>query len=153
LLNALSSLEDHFLLLYGDNYWPIALDQMISVYNETGAPVLTTVFSNTHGTGEYGLENNTEVGEDFIVRNYDKTRGSPGLNGVDMGYFIVEKEVLDPTLDDNVSFEEDIFADLARRGLVSAYMTDVQYYYITDIQSVRAFEDFVAGNDIEHVKL
>ena len=30
LLNAYDKLEDHFLLLYGDNYWPIEIDKMIN---------------------------------------------------------------------------------------------------------------------------
>ena len=152
LLNAYPLLDEHFLLMYGDNYLPIAIEEMKEVYNKTNASIQTTVFSNTNGTGEYGFENNIEVGEDFIVRNYDKTRKSKGLNGVDVGFFIVQKGILDPTLDGNLSFEEDIFAGLVRNRRVVGYVTNIQYYYITNIKSLQGFEVFAATEKLQHLK-
>ena len=64
---------------------------MTQHYLRKNARVSTTVFSNVHGTGEYGVHNNIEVGEDGFVNRYDKKRQSAGLNGVDIGYFIVDK--------------------------------------------------------------
>jgi Nucleoside-diphosphate-sugar pyrophosphorylase involved in lipopolysaccharide biosynthesis/translation initiation factor 2B, gamma/epsilon subunits (eIF-2Bgamma/eIF-2Bepsilon) len=45
-LNAYPPLDDHFLLMYGDNYWPIEHEKMLYNYQELNAPVTTTVFSN-----------------------------------------------------------------------------------------------------------
>ena len=52
-LNAYDLLDDHFLLVYGDNYWPVEWNSMMEFYNNTSARVSTTVFSNKNGTGEY----------------------------------------------------------------------------------------------------
>ncbi len=61
-LNAYDQLDDYFLLMYGDNYWPIELDAMSSNYQKLNASVTTNVFSNKMGTGEYGFGNNVVVG-------------------------------------------------------------------------------------------
>lgn len=151
LLNAYTLLEEYFLLMYGDNYWPIALNEELEVYDRTNAAILTTVFSNIHGTGEYGFENNIEVGEDLVVRNYDKSRTLNGLNGVDIGFFVVKKSILDPSLAGNLSFEEDIFTGLVQSRQVAGYITDEQYYYITDIKSLKAFETFATVNNLSNI--
>lgn len=143
LINAYDLLEDHFLLLYGDNFWPIELEAMTRHYLRKKARVSTTVFSNVQGTGEYGVHNNIEVGEDGFVNRYDKKRQSVGLNGVDIGYFIVDKKILDPTVSSNISFEENVLPDLVAHRQLVAYVTDTQYYYITDTRSLNNFERVV----------
>jgi len=153
LLNAYNLLEDHFILLYGDNYWPIQLDPMVSLYKKTEAAVLTTVFSNKDGAGEYGWENNVEVGNDSYVKRYDKTRKSFGLNGIDIGYFLVSKKALNPSLKENLSFESDILPEFIVRKQLVAYVTDIQYYFITTLESLRKFEAFVRKNKVEHIAL
>jgi len=143
LLNAYKLLDDYFLLLYGDNYWPIELDKMLDLYNKKNVRVSTTVFSNKNGTGEYGKENNTEVGDDNFVKQYDKQRKSPGLQGVDVGYFIIKKDALNPNLDGNISFEQDMLPGLISERQLVAYMSDSQYYYITNMDSLKNFESVV----------
>ena len=95
LINAYEKLEDKFLLLYGDNYWPLPLEKMKKNYEHLGAALTTTVFSNKKGTGEYGFENNVMVDPNGMVKAYDKSRRLPGLNGVDIGFFLVDKKVID----------------------------------------------------------
>ena len=149
LLRAYPQLQDRFLLLYGDNYWPIELGKMQSLYEQKKARCLTTVFANRHGTGEYGPENNIEVGPDGFVRRYDKKRLAPGLNGVDMGFFILDKQVIDPRTTENIFFEETVLPLLAQQQDLVAYVTDVQYYYITNMESLRRFENFVHKQHIQ----
>lgn len=151
LLNAYSKLEDRFLLLYGDNYWPIELPAMLEHYERTGAKVSSTIFRNAEGTGEYGLQNNVEVGPDGRIRRYDRSRKSAGLNGVDIGYFIVDKSVLDPKLEGNLSFEEHALPRLIERGELAGYVTDRQYRYITDMKNLEAFERFVADEAVPSI--
>ena len=139
-LNAYDQLDGHFLLMYGDNYWPIELDAMWSNYQQSGVKVSTTVFSNKNGTGEYGYENNVVVGKDGIVLKYDKKRETDEANGVDIGYFLVTKDALNRQMQGNVSFEIDILPQLISRKKLGAYVTDTQYYYITNMQTLKDFE-------------
>ena len=146
-LNAFNQLDNHFLLMYGDNYWPIELNAMWSNYKKLGANVSTTVFSNINGTGEYGYENNVVVGNDGMVVKYDKNRETDAANGVDIGYFIVSKESLDPGLSGNVSFEVDILPQFIAKNHLGSYVTDSQYYYITNMQTLKDFENSAKANN------
>ena len=140
-INAYSQLDDYFLLLYGDNYWPIELEVMCATYKKLGANISTTVFSNKTGTGEYGFENNVVVGDDGMVVKYDKKRETRDANGVDIGYFLVSKDCLDPKIKGNVSFEEDILPSYISNDKLSAYITASQYYFITNHGTQLEFEN------------
>jgi D-glycero-D-manno-heptose 1,7-bisphosphate phosphatase len=147
-LHAFDRLESRFLLLYGDNYWPLRLQPMCDVFRKTKAALTTTVFGNRHGTAEYGFENNVEVAADGRVLRYDKSRRSAGLNGVDIGFFLVERSCLDPTIRENVSFEEAILPPLVAAERVFAYRTDEQYHYITTREDLTRFEAVVRETGI-----
>jgi len=152
LLNAWDLLDRHFLLMYGDNYWPIEFERMLEHYRAGRAPVMTTIFDNKNGTGEYGAENNIRVGSDGMVKRYDKARRAAGLNGVDIGYFIMDRDVLDKGRQGNISLERDVLVDLAARRRLSGYVTHTQYYYITDPASLRRFEEVAAVKGCEPVE-
>jgi D-glycero-D-manno-heptose 1,7-bisphosphate phosphatase len=139
-LNAYDQLDDYFLLMYGDNYWPIELDAMSSNYQKLNASVTTTVFSNKIGTGEYGFGNNVVVSDNNYVVQYDKKRETFNANGIDIGYFLAAKNTLDPEMPGNVSFEIDILPELIAKKQLGAYVTDTQYYYITNMQTLKDFE-------------
>ena len=102
--------------------------------------ISTTVFSNKTGTGEYGRENNVLIDSDGLVIRYDKTRQSTDLNGVDIGYFFVKKHVLDRSICRNVSFELDILPEFIRQKQLTAYVTNEQYYFITNMLTLKQFE-------------
>jgi D-glycero-D-manno-heptose 1,7-bisphosphate phosphatase len=139
-LNAYDQLDDYFLLMYGDNYWPIELDAMSSNYQKLNASVTTSVFSNKIGTGEYGFGNNVVVSDNNYVVQYDKKRETFNANGIDIGYFLAAKNTLDPEMPGNVSFEIDILPELIAKKQLGAYVTDTQYYYITNMQTLKDFE-------------
>ena len=139
-LNGYDQLDDHFLLMYGDNYWPIDFDEICSNYHQLEASVTTTVFSNKNGTGEYGFGNNVVVSDNNYVVQYDKKRETFDANGVDIGYILVAKDTLDPKMPGNVSFEIDILPQFIAKKQLGAYITDTQYYYITNMQSLQDFE-------------
>ena len=143
LLNAYDQLEETFLLLYGDNYWPIEMDQMLSLYQGNQATIMMTVFGNTHGTGEYGPANNVLVGTDALVKVYDNTRSHTDLNGVNIGYILMEKSLIDTTITKNLSFEDAFLGNAIVANQVLAYVTGAQYYSITDMDSLQRFARIV----------
>ena len=143
LINAYEKLEKKFLLLYGDNYWPLPLEQMKKNYEHLQVSLTTTVFSNKNGTGEYGFGNNVMVDPHGMVKAYDKSRRRDGLNGVDIGFFLVDKNIIDPGETGNISFEEVILAKVAAQGRLGAFVTDEQYYYITSLENLQGFEQIV----------
>ncbi|MBF0570602.1 MAG: NTP transferase domain-containing protein [Candidatus Omnitrophica bacterium] len=143
LINAYEKLEDKFLLLYGDNYWPAPLEKMKKNFEHLQVPLMTTVFSNKKGTGEYGFGNNVMVDPSGRVKAYDKSRRLSGLNGVDIGFFLIDKNIIDPNENGNISFEEVILAKIASEGKLGAFLTDEQYYYITSFDNLQRFEQII----------
>lgn len=148
LINAYDLLDENFLLLYADNYWPIEREKMARVYKDKKAKVMVTVFSNKSGTGEYGKANNVEIARDGFVKRYDKKMTSENLNGIDIGFFVVSKDVLYPKREGNISFEEDMLPEFIARKQLAAYETDTQYYSITNINTLKRFENYATQNDI-----
>jgi NDP-sugar pyrophosphorylase family protein len=147
-INAYEKLQNHFLLMYGDNYWPIAINNMWNKYLELDVKILTTVFSNINGTGEYKYENNILVDKNSKVIKYDKKRKNKQSNGVDIGYFIVSKKTLiESRNNSNFSFEESLLPKFIQNNELGAYITDSQYYFITNYNTIKEFEKAIIRNN------
>ncbi len=143
LRNAGSLLDEVFLLMYGDNYWPLNLESLLEFYNEHKTLVSTTVYANKDGMGEYDAGNNIYVDNDGYVVRYDKSRKDKDLNGVDIGFFIIGKKVLELMPGHNFSFEEEILPLLAKRWQLSGYVTEHRYYYISTPESLKVMEKYL----------
>ena len=153
LLNSFHLLDNNFLLLYGDNYWPLELERMVNFFIKKKCKISTTVFSNINGTSEYGYENNVVVDKDSMVVKYDKERKSKKTNGVDIGFFIVNKQSINPNLQGNLSFEEDILPIMINKRGLGAYITNKQYYFITSQKTLCNFEISAKRNHFESIAL
>jgi len=141
--NAESMLDDTFLLMYCDNYWPLNLKKLLEFYIEHRTLASTTVYINKDSMGEYGAENNICVDDDGYVLKYDKCRKNNDLNGVDIGFFIISKNVLALMPDHNFSFEEEILPLLVDKRQLSGYQTEHRYYYISNLESLKQTEQFL----------
>ena len=123
---AAPDLDPCFLLLYSDNYWPMQIGKMWSRFAAAEVPAMITVYSNRDGY----TKNCVRVDDDGYIAVYDKSRLQPNLQGVEIGYAIVSKAVLDLMPDANVSFEESVYPQLAARRQLLAYRTEHRYYSI-----------------------
>ncbi len=123
-----SLIDGESLLLYCDNYWPLRLNEMLAQFNSAQAQALVTVYTNKDSY----TKSNLRVGEDGVVEGYDKTRKAPGLQGVDIGFFILKKDVLQLIPDGNVSFEKTVYPQLIDRRQLVAFQTDHRYYSVGD---------------------
>ncbi len=148
LRNARDMLDEHFLLMYSDNHWPIRLDEMLASYNEGDALALMTAYRNRDGGGEYGFENNVYADEAGMMRAYDQTRKDPRLNGVEIGFFIVNKKVTDDFPPHNFSFQGEIIPQLIKKGAVRAYMTDHPYYPLTSPAHIQTAGKFLMSKKV-----
>lgn len=138
LKNAKEMLNSFFLLLYCDNYWPLDLEKLKNFYEEHPSDVLVTVFSNK----DKFTKNNILVKSGYAVK-YDSTRKGQDLNGVDIGFFIVKKKVLNLLSSINSKFESDVLPQLIQKRKLSAFLTDQKYYSISDKKRVKVTEKFL----------
>ena len=144
LRNAKDLLAERFLLMYCDNYWPLKLAEMTEFYSGKNTLASTVVYNNRDGAGEYGAENNVHVSPEELVGGYDSTRRDPKLNGVDIGFFILNKKIMDMMPGHNFSFQEVVLPQLIQKKQLAAYRTDERYYTITSVPFLRNTEAFLA---------
>jgi len=132
-------LDDVFLLMYGDNYWPLRLERLLEFYLRYRTLAMVTVYANKDGISR----NNILLDEDGYVLRYDKARKGDDLNGVDIGFFILKRDVLDIMPNSNFSFEEVVLPQLIAQRQLCGYRTDHRYYSITDLEKLKRTGEFL----------
>ena len=137
--DAAQLLAPHFLLLYCDNYWPMDLAQMWRAYLEVGKPAMVTVYSNRDNYSR----SNVSVGEDGVVTAYDPDRRSQGLNGVEIGYALISRDVVDRLPPGNFRFEHTVYPSLAASSSLSAFCTEHRYYGVGSFERLTLTENFL----------
>jgi len=129
-----------FLLMYCDNYWPMRFDKMWQQFVSMGVPALVTVYRNS----DQYTRDNLRVDENGYIVTYDKSRTAPNLQGVDIGFMILKRQVLDLLPDENVSFEKVVLSQLVARRQLQAYVTEHRYYSVGSPRRLPLTEEFLA---------
>lgn len=137
LRNAYPLMDQTFLLLYGDNYWPLRLTELAEYYESMGRKALVTVYHNRDGA----TKNNILV-EDGLVKDYDRKRLKKHLNGVDIGFFILNKSILKDFPKRNFSFEEVVLPKLIAKKQLAGFLTDHKYYGLNTAERVPAIQEY-----------
>ena len=116
-----------FLLLYCDNYWPLAFDRMWQQFAARNVLAQVTAYRNRDGF----TRDNLRIEADGTVALYDKSRTAPELAGVDIGFIIMRREALDLLPEGaNVSFEAHVYPQLVQQHQLTAFETDHRYYSV-----------------------
>ncbi len=137
--NAEELLDDNFLLMYCDNYWPLNLKKVVEYHNNHNALVTVTIYTNKDNF----TKSNMKVNDQGYVTLYDKSRKGKNLSGVDIGFFIINKKVFELMPDTNFSFEKKILPKLIEKKQLAGYLTDHKYYSIGKIERLPITEQFL----------
>lgn len=134
-------IEERFLLLYCDNYWPMDFGDMWDQYVSRGLSAQITVYANDDGYSRSSVI----VKEDGVVQVFDRSRTTPGLEGVEISYAILERDVVLPLLpEEQELFEQAIYPALAERGQLGAYWSGHRYYSVGGHERLSLTEAFLA---------
>ena len=137
-------LEDSFLLVYCDNYWPMQMDRMWRRFVEAGAPAMLTVYANKDKYTKHTLK----LDAAGFVEVYDKTHQRTDLQGTEISFAILRKELVGLLPDTNVSLEETLFPVLIRDRQLAAYVTQHRYYSIGDTPRLPITEAFLSRRPV-----
>jgi len=137
--NAEHLLDDFFLLMYCDNYWPLSLKKLLEFYTRHETLAMATVYTNKDGI----TRNNMLVDEEGHVIKYDKSRKAKNLNGVEIGFFIINKKLLELMPNCNFSFEKEILPLLIEKRQLCGYQTDHRDYSISTPERLQLTEKFL----------
>jgi D-glycero-D-manno-heptose 1,7-bisphosphate phosphatase len=140
MLVARDQLDDLFLLMYCDNYWPMQFDRLWDQYVKSGALALTTVYSNK----DRYTRDSVKVGPDGFMEIFDRSRTTPGLQGVEISYAILRRDLLDRLPNPDLLIEEALYPQLTRERQLAAHVTDHRYYSVGSPQRLPLTEEFLA---------
>ncbi len=132
-------LDETFLLLYCDNYWPLDLGKAWATRAAAGAPLQISVYGNKDGRSR----DNVRI-ENGLVAAYDKSRTARDLSGVDIGFALVDRAIVEALPSDNISFEAHAYPRAVADNAMSAYVTDHHYYSIGSLERLDETARFLA---------
>lgn len=138
LRDAVDLLEKHFLLMYCDNYCPIDVGKLYDDYIKNQAWIQLTVYSNE----DQYTKDNILASPQGKVECYDKRRITANLQGVDIGYAIINKKVMELLAIDNCNFEATIYPQLVESGRLYATITHHRYYSIGSWERIELTKKF-----------
>ncbi|HZD40203.1 MAG TPA: sugar phosphate nucleotidyltransferase, partial [Terriglobales bacterium] len=133
-------LDPCFMLLYCDNYWPMDFDRVWRFFCQQDVAAMITVYSNRDGY----TRNSVRVEANGRVSIYDKSCTLPDLNGVEISYAILHKEVTRLLSGDNPLFETAVYPRLASQGQLAGFVSDHRYYSVGSHRRLPLTENFFA---------
>lgn len=131
-------LADEFLLMYCDNYCPVSFTALEQSYRESGAKLQFTAYKNLDGY----TKSNLLIADNGLVEVYDKKRTTPNLQGVDIGYALVNKSVLALLPEENHNFEAVVYPALVAEGKLFASVTEHRYYSVGSWERIELTKTF-----------
>ena len=137
MLTARGRLDDRFLFLYSDNYWPLRMERLWGDYIRSDRPAIVTVYRNRDGY----TRSNVRIADGAVVE-YDPTRSRPGLGGVEIGYAILPRDVVDLIDRTDLPFEKVVYPRLVEGRLLAAHETDHRYYSMGSMERLPLTDAF-----------
>ncbi len=137
---AQAKLDELFMLVYCDNYWPLTMDRMWRRFTEVNVPMMVTVYSNRDNYTKSALK----VDAAGFVTVYDKKKKTPDLQGTEISYTILRRELVEQFPEGNISFEETLFPELIARRELAAFVTHHRYYTVGDTIRLPITEQFLS---------
>ncbi len=145
LKNAEHMLDDEFLLMYCDNYIRLNLGAYMDFHKAGGALATVIVYSNKFGV----TKNNVLVGPDGLVSKYDKSRTTPGLTGVELGFFLTKKEIARRIpKEGNFYIDEKVIPELVAEGKLRALVMDELYHSLSTPERLKQTEKFLSPRKV-----
>ena len=131
-------LAEHFLLMYCDNYCPIDFRRLCREWESNRAAIQISAYRNADGY----TRNNLRIAEDGRVEVYDKTRKAEGLQGVEIGYAIVNREALELMPEEDGNFEKMVYPQFVSQGRMYATVTEHRYYSVGSWERIELSKAF-----------
>jgi len=124
LWEARNKLDDLFLLLYSDNFAQFPLEKMYSFHKKNKRPLTLMVSPKKSG--------NISLDKSGLVKQYNNKRCDLGLDYVEIGYMIIEKEkTLSFYENSDCSFSL-ILKKMASKHQINAWIQNDTYHSISD---------------------
>lgn len=138
LLHAESKIDEAFLLMYCDNYCPIDYPKLESDFKENDALIQVSVYENRDSY----TKSNLLIADNGRIDVYDKKRITPNLQGVDIGYALIQKEVFRYVKEAGSNFEAVVYPNVVKEGRMYATITKHRYYSVGSWERIELTRQF-----------
>jgi histidinol-phosphate phosphatase family protein len=122
-------LESRFLLLYSDNFVQFNIQRLQRLHQKNKSPITLLLAPKEKG--------NIRVSADGGVEAYDKTRSVEGLNYVEIGYMLIERDLV---LEDFPNYKEfpdfnfsEVLQKYAQQAKIAGLIVHDSYHSISDL--------------------
>ena len=137
-------LDENFLLLYSDNFSQFNLDKLVELHRKEQVTLTLLLSGKNNG--------NIRISSAGRIEDYDKSRQRQGLDFVEIGYMLVERDLLFPVYDDipnmpNINFSE-IIELLVARKQISGLVINESYHSISDIDRLEMMREYLKPKKI-----
>lgn len=132
-------IDDCFLLLYCDNFWPMQMEKLWARFCDRSKPALITVYANEDGYSKGGVT----LAPNGDVVCFDRNRRASGLQEVEISYAILTELALELLPSAEMAFEEAVYTKLACQGRLASFRTEHRYYGVGSPNRLPATERFL----------
>ncbi|HEY5213542.1 MAG TPA: nucleotidyltransferase family protein [Acidobacteriaceae bacterium] len=122
---ALPKLGEHFFVMYGDSYLPIALCPVYERFLQMGKDGLMTVFRNENQWDTSNVEF-----QDLTILRYDKVKITPQMQHIDYGLGILRSAAFEPWTQKDIFDLSMVYGHLVNTGQLSGYEVTQRFYEI-----------------------
>ena len=140
LKNAISLLDERFMVLYGDSYLEMDYKLAETEFEASGKPAMVTVYQNY---GKYD-KSNIKFSKN-VVEEYKKGKLNPQFKHIDYGLSFFKKEVF-ANKDLGKDFDlSEIFEDLAMRKNLAGHEVFNRFFEVGSLQGIKDLSTYLAG--------
>ena len=137
IFNCIDILNNEFLLMYCDNFIPLDLNAMKENFYNHGKSAQITVYKN-----KYLMSKNNILFKDNNLLKYDKSRTESNLNGVNVGFMILKKNIVSLLKNKIQDFETALFPELIKNNQINCFLTNHKYYSIGSLDRLPITEKY-----------
>ena len=144
LKQARSLLDDYFLVINGDTYLPVDYRDVERTFLKRNKKAIMVVYDNQEDTS---VKNNVALDDNLMVVRYDKKSSGSGLDYVEAGVLVLQREALNLIKEkDPVSLEKGLYPTLIQQREIAAYISQQRFYDIGTPKQQKVFEEFLQGS-------
>jgi MurNAc alpha-1-phosphate uridylyltransferase len=138
---ALDSLEDNFMVLYGDSYLDIDYKKAQEAFVNCGKPAMMTVFKND---GAYDASNIKFT--QFGLEEYEKGTIDPKFEHIDYGLNFFTKELFTSINFDSPFELSDLLTQLSRDKKLAGYEVYNRFYEVGSFKGIEDLKKYLKGS-------
>lgn len=136
--NALSKIDDRFLLVYGDSFLPIDYRPLAQEFTGRSHLGVMVVYDNRFG--DTGVINNVAVSSEGDVLRYAKCCPAEDLQYVEAGVLCLRREAFENLpLGEFVALEKDIYSQLIAQRQLGTYIVHQRFFDIGTPERLKEF--------------